>query len=103
MFAARSVPFFPTDIPFGHLLRLHVVIYGMAAVARGSGGTIEVGRPVKRNPPVRSRFHVIGQPLLFRDVPLRRQRIIIVATLGEIALLIATSVDERDLIQIKSA
>src|ERR1700751_4334187 len=99
MFAARSVALLATDIPFGHLLRLHVVIYGVAAVARGSGGTIEVSRPVKRNPPVPSRFHVIGQPAFLRDVPLGGQRAIIVATLGEIALLIATSVDERDLIQ----
>ena len=70
----------------------------MAAVAKRPSRTLEVVRRVKRRPPVGVVRHEITPPLFVRDVPLRRLRIIVVADLGEVALLPAAAVDERDVV-----
>src|SRR6185437_2484359 len=90
---------FATDIPFRNLLCMDVIADGMTAVAGRPGGSLHVVGRIKLRPPVSpGRWHMIRQPLMRADVPLHRQRKIIVANFGEVALLPNAAVNERNLI-----
>lgn len=102
VFAARSMALFAAHIPLSHLLRLDVVIHRMATVAGWAGWPVEIRRSIKRNPPIGAGFCVVRKPPAFLDVPLCRKWIIIVSTLGKVALFPAASIDERHLIQTES-
>jgi len=97
--ATRSMTLFAADVPLRHGFGLDVVVYRVASIARRAGGAIEIGRTIIRYPPVSACFDVIREPHLLRDVPLRRERKIILAPLGEIPLLVATPVYEGDILQ----
>jgi len=98
MRAARAVALFAANIPLSHGLGRNIIIHRMAAVAERAGRPLEIVRRVKRSPPVSVVGDEIALPHLVRDVPLRGLRKIIVADLGEIALLPAAAVDERDIV-----
>src|SRR5579872_7436467 len=98
MRGAGSVAFFTADIPFRYRFGLDVVVYGMAAVAKRAGGTLEVITGVVRDPPVGSCLDGIGSPDLMGDIPLNRQSKIIVANFLEIALLSFAPVNEGDIV-----
>ena len=70
----------------------------MTAVAERAGRPLEIVGRIKRRPPVGAVADEIRLPHLVRDVPLRRQREIIVADLREVALLPAAAVDEGDVV-----
>ena len=57
MFAARTMTFFAAHVPFCDLLRFHVVVYGVAAVASRPRRTFHVVGWIERDPPVRVRLH----------------------------------------------
>src|ERR1700733_2169587 len=103
MFASRTVAFLASNIPFSDFLGLDVVVDGMASVARRSCWPVSVVRTVVRNPPVSSRLNVIGQPTLLGDIPLSWQRVVIVASFGEVALLVSAAVYKCYLVQPKGA
>src|ERR1700722_8362015 len=100
---AGTMTFFTTDVPFGDMFRLYVVVHGVASIAGRPGGAIKVCWPVERNPPISARLDMIRKPFAFLHVPLRLQGVIVVATLREIALLEPTPVDKGDLIQVEGA
>ncbi len=97
--AAGSVTFFTADVPLGDLFGGDVVVDGVASVAGGTGGTVEVGGTVEGDPPVGSRFDVVGEPELLLDVPLGRQGVVVVSAAGEESLFPAASVDEGDVFE----
>src|SRR5579863_4821863 len=94
--ASGSVAALAADVPFGDGLGLDVVVDGMAAVAQRAGGALHVVGGIVGHPPVRVIRNHIGAPDLVRDVPLRAERKIIVADLGEVALLPEAAVNQRD-------
>ena len=87
MLAARAVASLAADIPLGDRVGLHVVVDGMAAVAQRSGRPLHVVRGIVRHPPIGIGLHEVRPPDLVGDVPLRRQREVVVADLREVALL----------------
>jgi hypothetical protein len=100
---AGAMAFFAAHVPFGDLVGFDVVADGVATIAGGAGGTVEVGWAVVGNPPVCTCLDMVGKPSLFGDVPLRRKREIIIAALGEISLLVAAAVNEGNLVQVEVA
>ena len=102
MFAAGAVTFFAGHIPFCNLLCFQIVIQRMAAIAKRTCGPLKITGWIKLCPPIRAVGNVIGKPAIVFDVPLRGQNKIIVAALGEIALLPATAINERNLTEIES-
>lgn len=96
--ATGSVAPFAADVPLRHRLSLNIVVDGMAAVAQRAGRTLHVVGGVKRGPPVGVRRNHIWAPDLMGNVPLRSQRIIVIASLGEIALLPFAAVHESDVV-----
>jgi len=101
--ASGSVALFATNVPLGHLLRTHVIVHGMAAVAGGSSGAIKVCRSVERNPPVCTSLDVIREPLLFRHIPLCGQRKVVITTFREITLLESAAVCKCDIVECERA
>ena len=101
--AAWAVALFAPDIPLRDLLGVNVIVDGVAAVAGWSGGAIEIRGPVEGDPPVCASFHVIREPLLLRNIPLRGQWEVIVAAFCEVALLETAAIDESDIIDRKGA
>src|ERR1700687_4475601 len=88
MLASRPVAAFAADVPLGDLLCVDVVVHRVAAIAGWPCRPLHVVRRIKGGPPVRPLArHMIGKPGSFSDVPLNRQRIVVVANLSEIALL----------------
>ena len=84
------------DVPFGDGLGLDVVVHRVAAVAQRAGGPLHVvGRIVSR-PPIGAIGDQISAPALIGHVPLRGQRKVVVADLGEVALLPLAAIDEGD-------
>ena len=98
MRGARAVALFAAHVPLRHGLGLDVVVHRMAAVAQRAGGALHVVVGIKSRPPVGAGRGLIGPPDLMRDVPLRAERIVIVALLREIALLPLAAVDEGDVV-----
>ena len=98
MDAAGPMAFFAADIPFGHGFILNVVVNGMTAIAERTGRALLIIRRVKRHPPIGVRGDHISAPDLMRDIPLCREREIIVAFLREIPLLPFTAVNEGDVV-----
>src|ERR1700681_3596603 len=99
MLAARPVAALTTDIPFRDSLGLDVVVNRMAAVASRTGGPLHVIGRIYRPPPIPALGrHSIRTPCVIADVPLRRQRKIVVADLCEITLLPKTAVNQCHLI-----
>jgi hypothetical protein len=96
--ATRSVTSFAADIPLCDAFCLDVVIDRVAAVAQGAGRTLHIVVGVKGRPPIGVLRHMGGEPARVRDVPLGRQREIIVAPASEIALLPPAAVCERDIV-----
>src|SRR6267143_1418485 len=68
--AARTVATFAADVPLNDLFRVNVVVDGVAAVARGAGGSLHVVRRIKRLPPIRSLGDKIRAPDMVGHVPL---------------------------------
>src|SRR5262252_6020811 len=99
--AAWPVATLATDIPFRRRLRLRVVIDGVAAVAQRSGRAAFVRGRIMRHPPVRVRLDEIWPPLPMAHVPLRSERIEVVASLLEVTLFPLRAVNQRDVIQLK--
>src|SRR5689334_12066757 len=95
MRAAGSMTSLAADVPFGYTLRLDVVINGMTAVAERACRALVIVRGIEGHPPIRPLFDEIRTPDAVHDVPLRPQRIIIVALLTKISLLPLTAVNER--------
>src|ERR1700722_15872534 len=95
--AACAVTFFAAYIPFGNLLRLDVVVDGVASVAGWSSGPLHVVWRIERFPPVSSRLDEIRQPFFMANVPLRGLREVVVADLLEVPLLPDASVNEGDI------
>src|SRR5580698_5414544 len=86
---------FASDIPFRHLIVVNVVVYGVTAIAGRASGPLHVVRRIESCPPVGSFvWHVILQPFLGSDVPLYRQRVVVVANLREVSLLPLAAVDK---------
>src|ERR1700722_1025720 len=96
VFAARTVAAFAADIPLRNLLGVDVVVDGMAAVASWASGALHVVGRIEDRPPVCSAIgDVIRSPRFIGDVPLSGQRIVVVAYLGEVALLPDAAVNQR--------
>src|ERR1700719_483104 len=95
---ARAMTSLATDIPLGHGLGLDVVVHRMAAVAERPRGALEIVGRVKRRPPIGAVGDEIPAPDLMRDVPLDRQREIIVADFLEVTLLPSAAVNEGDVV-----
>src|SRR4030081_3931792 len=98
MLAAGTVATFAADIPLQDLFGANVVVDGVATVARGAGGTLHVVWRIERFPPIRSFGHKVGTPDVVGHVPLRRLRKVVIADLGEVALLPEAAVDQRYLV-----
>lgn len=87
------------DIPLCDLLGVDVVAHRMAAIASGPCRPLQVVGRVKRRPPVRPRANEILTPFVIRDLPLSRQREVVISNFCKISLLPKTAVNERDLAQ----
>src|SRR5512140_1996781 len=98
VFAARTMAAFAADVPLSDLLGVNVVADGMAAVASRAGRSFHVVRRIKIAPPIRARTHEVLAPLVILDLPLDREREIVVADLGEVTLLPNASVNECHLL-----
>src|ERR1700757_3377417 len=95
---ARAVTSLAADVPLGHGLGLDVVIHGMTAVAKRAGRALKIIRRIQWRPPVRGVGNEILAPNLVRNVPLHRQREVVVADLLEITLFPSAAIDEGDVI-----
>src|SRR4030095_8789136 len=80
--AGRPVAAFAADVPLGDGFPVEVVVHGMTAVAEAAGGA----------------GYAVGAPLPVGDVPLRRERCVIVTNFPEVALFPLAAVDEGDLV-----
>ena len=98
MIAARAVAGFTAHVPLGHVFRGNVIIDRMAPVAERTGRPLHVVGRIEGNPPVGVRRHVIREPAMMGDVPLRLERKIIIAPARKIALLPAAAIDEGDIV-----
>ena len=101
MQASRSVAFLAAHVPLGHCLCRNVVVHRVATIARWPSRTIKVAWPIKGQPPIRPVLSVIRQPALLRDVPLCRERKVVIAAPGKVSLLPAAAVDESHFVQPK--
>lgn len=81
MLTAWSVALFAPNVPLRHLLRLDVVVDGVTAIAGRTCGPFRIAWAVVGNQPIRSSLNVIGEPTLLCDVPLRGERVVVVAAL----------------------
>lgn len=97
--ATGAVALLAADVPLGHLLGLHVVVDGVAAVTGRSGRAIEVGGSIERDPPIGTGLDMVREPTFFFDVPLGWEGIEVVSPFGEEPLLPAASVDEGYLLE----
>ena len=82
-----SVALLTTHVPFRHRLGLDVVVHRMAAVAKRTRGALHVVGRIAGHPPVGVWCNHVRSPDLIGYVPLRAERVEIIASLGEIALL----------------
>src|SRR5277367_6602326 len=73
----------------------------MATIACRAGWTVQIGRSIERNPPVGPSFDMVRKPAALLNIPLRRERIVIIASLSKVALFPAASIDESHLIETK--
>ena len=92
--ATWPVTFLAADIPLSHRFGADVVVDRVAAIAERSGRTSHVIGRIKRSPPVGIGSDLIGAPDLMGNVPLGAQRIVIIASPGEIALLPFAAIHE---------
>src|ERR1019366_5659211 len=93
VFTSRTMTFFASNVPFGHLPGLQVVIHRMTAVTRRACRALLVFLRIERHPPIRPVGYVVWQPLAVLDIPLRRQWVVVLVVLGKVALLPAAAVD----------
>src|SRR5579863_5162709 len=100
--STRTVAALTTYVPLGHGICSDVEVHRVAAVAERAGRTLHVVRGVKRGPPVCPVPDEVWQPLLVRDIPLRRKYKIIVAGFGEVSLLPFAAVHQRDVLRFES-
>ena len=103
MLTSRPMALFAAYIPFRHFFGFHVVIDGVAAIAGWSSRPVGIAWTVIGRPPIGSGLDMVREPPLLRDVPLCRQREVVVATLHEVALLVAAAIDECDVVETKGA
>src|SRR4029077_5244935 len=92
--AARTMAALAPDVPLRDLLRVDVVVDGMAAVAERPGRPLHVVGWIERRPPVTAVLDEIWAPELMNHIPLGRKHKVVIAHLFEIALLPFTPVDE---------
>ena len=102
MLAARAMAAFTPYVPLRYAVIADTEIHRMAAVAQGTGGPLEIARRVKWDPPIGAVGDDVGAPHAVLHVPLGRLRVVVVADLGEVALLPETAVDQRYLVQCES-
>src|ERR1700756_618838 len=97
--ATRAVAALAADVPLRHLPAMNVIADGMATVAGRPGGALHVVRRIEGGPPVSALVgYVIRTPGVIGEDPLHSQREVIVADLGEVALLPQTAIYESHLI-----
>src|SRR6185312_12923876 len=101
--AASTVTLLAADIPLDHLLGCNVVVHRMASIAQRPGRPFHIAYGIEGNPPICACRDMIRKPALVLDVPLRRQRIEVLAAFREIALLPPAAIDEGDVIQAESS
>lgn len=95
---ARTVALLTTDVPFRHRLGLNVVVHRMATVTKRTRGPFHVVGRIIGYPPVGVWCNQVLTPHLVRYVPLRAERVKVIATLCEIALFPFTAVHKRNVI-----
>jgi hypothetical protein len=98
MLTSRTMALFASHVPLSGDLRGDVVVHRMAAIAERACWTLLVVRGIVRDPPVRVGLDEIGTPDAVGDVPLGRQREIVISHLREVALLPLRSVDEGNVV-----
>lgn len=99
VFAAGTVAAFAADIPLRNLLRVDVVVDGMAPIASRPCRPLHVVRRIEGCPPVGACIgDVKFEPLLVADVPLRGERVVVIAEFGEVPLLPDAAVDQSYLV-----
>ena len=99
MLTAGTVASLTADIPRCDLLSVDVVANRMATVARRPSWSLQIVGRIKRYPPVGAITDEVLTPSVILDLPLSRQREIIVSDFRKISLFPKTTVDEGDLIQ----
>src|ERR1700747_1425823 len=91
---AWTVAAFAADVPLRYLLGVDVIVHRVTAIAGWPRRTLHIVGGIIGRPPVCAGVgNVVFHPLLVTDVPLHRQRIVIVADLREIALFPLTAID----------
>ena len=75
-----------------------VVVDGMAAITQRPGRALQIVCRVKGHPPIGLGGYHVSPPLLMRNVPLRPERIIIIALFSEITLLPLAAIDESNVV-----
>src|SRR5579875_923984 len=99
--ASRPVAALAAHIPLRHGPGCNVVIHGMAAIAQRAGGPLHGVVRIVWCPPVFARAGMVLQPDMVNNIPLYRQRIVMVAALDEVPLLPVTAVDESNILLAK--
>ena len=79
-------------------LGLDVVVHRVAAVAQRTRRPLHLIGRIVLDPPVGSRLDVVAPPGLVPHVPLSGEDVVVVAPLGEVALLPLAAVGERDVL-----
>ena len=98
MRGAGSVALLTTHIPFRHRLGLDIVVHRMATVAERTRGPLHVVGRIVGYPPVGIWSNHVRAPDLIGYVPLSAERVVIIASPGEIALLPLAAVYKRNII-----
>src|SRR5215831_17460423 len=84
--ASGPVATLTSDIPFFDRFRPDIVVDGMTTIAEGSRRPLVIVGGIERHPPIRIRLYEIRSPHLVVDIPLRREREIVIADFLEVAL-----------------
>lgn len=98
MLATRAVATLAAYIPFGYSFCPDVIVNGMAAVAQRSSRPFHILGRVERRPPIGPVLYKIRTPDLVPDIPLSRQREVVVTHLLEIALFPFASIYEGNVV-----
>jgi len=86
MLTAGSVAFLAANIPLSNRLCVYVVVDGMAAIARRTGGPLHIVFGVEGCPPIGSWSDEVWGPFLMLDIPLRTKREVVIADSSKVFL-----------------
>src|ERR1700687_1253961 len=67
MLASRAVAPFTTNVPLSHLFGVDVIVYRVAAIARGTCWPLHIVRRIERRPPISSIGNEIWPPDAIRN------------------------------------